>query len=402
MTHIVMKFGGSSLADTQKIKEVARLIIERKKETKNVVVVVSAMGKTTNQLIEMANEISLLPNKREMDVLLASGEQVSISLLSMALHSLDQESISLTGWQAGIKTYGNSMKQRIKDIDTSRISQEHQRGKIVIVAGFQGYDEDDNISTLGRGGSDTSAVALAVALNCPCEIYTDVDGIYTADPRIVKNAKVISRISYEECMEMASLGAKVIEARAVDLGSRFGIPIKIALNTGQGQGTIIEKGKKDMLEENVINNVSVLDNVVLFNVNNFGKEPRQVLKLFEYFANNDINIDVISQNFNDDISFTSKKEDLEDVKTVISKFTDHKYQYKDDVIKVSVIGNGMRYQSGVAAKVYEVFTNEDVKFYQVSTSEISISYIVDQCNKEKIVTALAKTFDLEKGDHHEY
>ena len=401
MKKLVMKFGGSSLSDVKRINGVAKLIVNKKKDYDSIVVVVSAMGKTTNSLIEMAQSISKLPDKREMDVLLSTGEQISISLLSMALNEIGEKSISLTGWQAGIKTYGSNTKQRIKDIDLSRINSELAKHNIVIVAGFQGYDDEENISTLGRGGSDTTALALAAALDCPCDIYTDVDGIYTIDPRIHPSAQVIPHISYEECMEMASLGAKVIEARAVDLASKFKVPLRICLNTGKGKGTLISQGDNTMLEENVINNVSVLDNVVLFNINNFANNPKQVLKLFEYFAQTDVNIDVISQNFNNDISFTSRKEDLEDVISIIKKFTHESFDYKDDVIKVSVIGNGMRYQSGVAAKVYEVFTVEEVKFYQVSTSEISISYIVDECNKEKIVLALAQKFNLLGDDQDE-
>lgn len=398
MKTIVMKFGGSSLENTDRIKDVANLISKRKSECNNLLIVVSAMGKTTNHLIDMASSISESPDKREMDVLLATGEQISISLLAMALNAKGLESISLTGWQAGIKTYGNNTKQKIADIKLERINREHKKGKIVIVAGFQGFDKEGNISTLGRGGSDTSAVALASALDGECEIYTDVKGIYTIDPRIDSRAKLISELSYEETMEMAGLGAKIIEARAVDLAARFNVPLTIALNTGIHQGTRIMKEVKSMLEENVITNVSVVDHVVLFNIEGFGANSEEVLELFNHFSKTDVNIDVISQSFNDDISFTTKKEDLKEVRDIVARFTNHAIDYKDDVVKISVIGNGMRYQSGVAASVYEVFAKNKVKFYQVSTSEISISYIVDAKNRDKVVRALAEKFNLLESD----
>lgn len=401
MKTLVMKFGGSSISDVDKIKSVAEMISKKKKNYDHLLVVVSAMGKTTNDLIRMATAITKVPDKREMDMLLSTGEQISISLLAMALNAQGFESISLTGWQAGIKTYGNNMKQKISDIHLKRINEEHQLGKIVIVAGFQGFDEDQNISTLGRGGSDTSAVALASALKCECEIYTDVKGIYTIDPRIDSRAKLIPELSYEETMEMASLGAKIIEPRAVDLAARFKVPLIISLNTGTNPGTKITEKVNPMLEENVITNVSVVDDVVLFNIEKFGSNSAEVLELFNHLSTTDVNIDVISQSFNDDISFTTKKEDLNEVQDIVARFTNHAIDYKDDVVKISVIGNGMRYQSGVAASVYEVFAKNHVKFYQVSTSEISISYIVDAENKDKVVRALAEKFDLLEGENNE-
>ena len=401
MSSLVMKFGGSSIANTDRIKAVAELISKKTKDYDHLLIVVSAMGSTTNELIEMASAISEVPDKREMDMLLSTGEQISISLLAMALNARGLKSISLTGWQAGIKTYGSNMKQRIADIHLKRIDAEHSAGNIVIVAGFQGFDQSDDISTLGRGGSDTSAVAIASALNCSCEIYTDVKGIYTIDPRIDGRAKLIRELSYEETMEMASLGAKIIEPRAVDLAARFKVPLTIALNTGEYSGTQIKEEVSSLLEENVITNVSVVDDVVLFNIEKFGAQAEEVLELFNHFSKTDVNIDVISQSFNDDISFTTKKEDLSEVQAIVARFTNHAVDYKDDVVKISVIGNGMRYQSGVAASVYEVFAKNKVKFYQVSTSEISISYIVDVKNKEKVVRALAEKFDLLEGVSHE-
>ena len=399
MSSLVMKYGGSSLSSVSQIKQVAAIISERKKEYEHIVVVVSAMGKTTNRLIDMAKEITPLPNKREMDVLLSTGEQVSISLLSIALNALGHRSISLTGWQAGIKTYGTAMKQKIKDIDLKRINQEHDLGKIVIVAGFQGYDEKEDISTLGRGGSDTTAVGIAQALSCECEIYTDVAGIYSVDPRIHPQAKIIPQLSYEEMMEMASLGAKILEPRSVDLAARFKVPLRITINTNNQKGTRITEGG-NMLEEQVITNVSVLEDVVLFNIQHFANEPKKVLALFNACAQAGVNIDVISQNFNQDISFTTNKNDLVEVVEIAKQITSHPFEYKDDVVKVSVIGNAMRYQSGVAAKVYEVFAEKEIQFYQVSTSEISISYIIDAENKDKTVIALAEQFNL-VGESHE-
>ena len=391
MAGVVMKFGGSSLASLTEIESVALIIKKRLLSTTKIVVVVSAMGKSTNKYIEMAKAINPNPNKRELDVLLSTGEQVSIALLALALESIGVSAVSLLGWQAGFNTYGVHTKQRIASLDPSRVEHELDLGRVVIVAGFQGLDAFGNLSTLGRGGSDTSAVALACSLYFPCEIYTDVDGIYSVDPRLYKDAKKIKELSYEETMEMANLGAKIIEPRSVELASRVNIPIHILLNTADTEGTTIMNREDMMLEESMITNVSVLDDVVLISIDDITSQNINVADLFITLAETGISVDVIAQSFNEDISFTISKTDLVEALELISAY---KYHVKDDGVKVSVIGNAMRNQSGIAAKIFKVFYEESVPFYQVSTSEISVSYIIDEKNKEKIVLALAKAFDL--------
>ncbi len=390
---VVMKFGGSSLATLDKIQNVARIIKQKKQEYENVVVVVSAMGNSTSELIHKAQGISKNPSQREMDVLLASGEQVSIALLAIALEAIDQKALSLTGWQVGIKTYGTHTKQRIASIDTQRIQEALGQSAVVIVAGFQGVDSQNDISTLGRGGSDTSAVALACALQYECEIYTDVDGIYTVDPRIHKKARKLKTLSYEETMEMANLGAKVLEPRSVELASRYKVPISILLNSADTPGTTI-KEQTDMMEENTITNVSVMGDVVLINIDTVKEQDFNVADFFIQLANKGISVDVISQTYKEDLSFTIVRDDMVRTQVLMDLLNITNYHLKDDVIKVSVIGNAMRNQPGVAASVFKVFVDEDIKFYQVSTSEISISYIVDAEVKNRIVLALANQFEL--------
>lgn len=390
---VVMKFGGSSVATIERIKVVATIIKKRREKTTNIVVVVSAMGKHTNEMIQQAQSISETPSKREMDVLLATGEQTTIALLSMALIEMGVDATSLTGWQVGLQTYGNHMKSRIDTIKSDRLKEELNQGRVVIVAGFQGVDALGDITTLGRGGSDTSAVALACALDYPVEIYTDVDGIYTVDPRLYKNARKLKTLSYEETMEMANLGAKIIEPRSVELASRYQIPIGIYLNTANVEGTII-KEHDNMMEESTITNVSVMGDVVLINIEDISKQDINVADLFIQLAEMGISVDVISQTYKEDLSFTIMKDDIAHAMKLLSSMKIEHYYIKDDVIKVSIIGNAMRNQPGVAAKVFKVFNEEDINFYQVSTSEISISYIVDELYKEKIVSALVVAFDL--------
>lgn len=392
----VMKYGGSSVATTEKIQEVASRIIKRKKNDNNLVVVVSAMGKTTNKLINMAKDISSNPDKREMDTLLSTGEQITISLLSMALNSMGCKAISLTGWQAGVKTFGYHMKSKIEDIDRDIIEKYINEGYVVIVAGFQGIDDNNDITTLGRGGSDTSAVALAAKLGYSCEIYTDVKGIYSVDPRIFKPAKKIDYLSYEETLEMASLGAKVIEPRSVELAWKNKVPLYIALNTNDVKGTTILEEVKNM-EKNSITNISIIDNILLVNVEILTKEIDCVNNIFVELGNKNINIDIISQNkFSNDkylISFTTTEDNKETVTEILNSMNMN-FNFIEKVSKVSIIGNAMRTQAGVASRVFEILAQNNIEFHQVSTSEISISYVIDDFNVNIIVGILAKEFKL--------
>lgn len=390
---IVLKFGGSSVSNVEKMNQVAKVIQKKRELYDQIVVVVSAMGKSTNDFISLANEIAAIPSKREMDVLLTAGEQISMALLAIAIQEKGLDSISLTGWQAGFKTWGIHGKNKIDSVDISRVEEELSKNKVVIVAGFQGLNEASDLTTLGRGGSDTSAVALAVKLDCPCEIFTDVDGIYSIDPRLHPKAKKIDQLSYEETMEMANLGANIIEPRSVELAMRFNIPITIALNTGDIEGTMITK-EQEMMEKNTITSVSIVDDVALIIIEDLGTNSTLIADLFTRLAEEGINVDVISQSLQNDVAFTVSRQDIPTIKELLSEFNNPVAHIKNDVVKVSVIGNAMRNQPGVAARIFKVFAKDNIHFYQVSTSEISISYIVDEINTEAIVRALAEELDL--------
>lgn len=398
---VVQKYGGTSVGSVGRIKNVARRVVAQKKKGLSPVVVVSAMGKTTDQLLKMANAISDQPKRRELDMLMATGEQVSISLLSMTLNEMGYEAISLTGFQAGIQTEGHHTKARIQDIEIQRIKKHLDEGKIVIVAGFQGMNEDGEITTLGRGGSDTTAVAIAAKLGCICEIYTDVDGIYTVDPRLVPNAKKLDVISYEEMMEMASLGAGVMETRAVEIGQKFHIPIYVALSREEKLGTYI-KEFDDTMEAKVITGLSASDQDLMVTVNIVPYDIKNISILFGGLAEKDVNIDMISQtapiNGRLNVSFTAKKTDediiigiIEDLK---SKFDEIQVDIERDITKLSVVGIGMRSQSGVAAKMFQILAENDVQFKQVTTSEIRISYAIDTKDAERAIQAVAEEFNL--------
>ncbi len=399
---VVQKYGGSSVADPEKIKNVANRLIKRKESGDDVVVVVSAMGKTTNGLLELASQISKNPPKREMDRLISTGELITISLLSMMIHELGYEAVSLTGRQAGVITEGAFMKSKIADVKSDNIKKHLDEGKIVVVAGFQGVNEFDEITTLGRGGSDTSAVAIAAKLGCPCEIYTDVDGIYGIDPRLYPDAKKLDQISYEEMMEMAHLGAKVMEPRSVEIAAKYNVPLSVGLNTGDVAGTQIKEYDKGM-EQKSITGLSATDNILMVTVSNLPYGHNYTAKIFTDLAEENVNIDMISQSspLEDGtvrISFTANKDDENSIDKVMLKMMAEvstlKYNKIEDVVKVSVIGNAMREQSGVAAKIFKLFSENDIGFLQVTTSEISISYTINKEDKDKTISILAKELGL--------
>ncbi len=401
MSVIVQKYGGSSVATIEKIRNVANRVAKRKQNGDNVVVVVSAMGKTTDMLINMAHEISENPCRREMDMLMSTGEQISISLLSIALKEIGFESVSLTGFQAGILTEGFHTKARITDIEIDKVKKYLEEDKIVVVAGFQGINEEGNITTLGRGGSDTTAVALAAKLGCGCEIYTDVDGIYTVDPRLFPTAKKLDYISYEEMVEMASLGAGVMETRSIEIGQKYGVPIYVALSSEEWPGTYIKEYDKTM-ESKVITGLSVSDDDIMITINHVPYKVQNVSLIFEKLALKDINIDMISQTAPShgyvNISFTAAKNErtiIEEVlKEIKQQFKEIEIEIETEITKLSVVGIGMRSQSGVAAKMFSIFAENDIEFKQVTTSEIRISYTIDTENKEKAVNAIARAFEL--------
>ncbi len=398
---LVQKYGGTSVGSIEKIRNIAKHLKSLKESGNELVVVVSAMGKTTDALLKMAYELDEKPCRRELDRLMSTGEQQTIALLTMALHNEGVEAISLTGLQAGIVTTGLHTKSKIKKIDASRVEKNLEDGKIVIVAGFQGYNEEGDVTTLGRGGSDTSAVALAAALSCPCEIYTDVDGIYSVDPRVYGKAKKLDYISYEEMMEMSNLGAGVMEVRAVELGKKYGVEIYVGRSLGSVKGTYI-KERDEKMEDRVITGLSINDNTLMAGIRNIPNNPQDVALIFEELGRQHVNVDMISQSLLGkevlDLSFTCPRteEDLFDnaIDVIREKLPNINVSKRDNLIKISLVGIGMMSHSGVAATVFSIFSKENIKFYQVTTSEISISYTIDAENKEKAVNAIGAEFNL--------
>lgn len=395
---LVHKYGGTSVGTIEKIKRIAQRVIAEKENGHDMVVVVSAMGKTTDQLVEMSKEIATNPSKRELDLILSTGEQVSIALLSMAFQELGYDAIALTGFQAGIKTYGPHTKNKILDVDSEKIKAYLSEGKIVVVAGFQGMNEHGDITTLGRGGSDTTAVALAAKLGCPCHIYTDVDGIYSVDPRVYPQAKKLEVISYEEMMEMASLGAGVMEARAIEIGCKYGIPIYVASSMNQVRGTYIKEYDETM-EANVITGLSICDDSLMVTISRIPYQAENMAIIFEKLAQEDVNVDMISQTAPLDglinVSFTAPKDDLFVIEKVMNELnTNLEISIEEDVTKISVVGIGMRNQSGVSGRLFRILADQGVAFRQVTTSEISISYTIDKEHKETAVRVLSKELNL--------
>jgi len=401
MAVIVQKYGGTSVESIEKIKKIAEQIAKRKKSGNDIVVVVSAMGKTTDNLVRMAYDITIDPHKRELDVLMATGEQVSMSLLSIALNSLGIEAVSYAGHQLGIKTEGSHTKSRITDINDEKIHKDHRNGKVVIVAGFQGVNEDNEITTLGRGGSDTTAVALAAKLQAQCEIYTDVDGIYTIDPRLYPRARKLDFISYDEMLEMASSGAGVMHPRSIELAEKYKVPVLLALNTGDIPGSLIKEIDNTM-ENPAITGLAVNNDQAIITLNGIPHDIRVIADIFQSIADKDINIDMISQTFPVNrlvsISFTLPKADLYHALKVLDTFKDKIFTFSydafEDITKLSVVGLGMNTQSGVAAKVFNLLADNDIPVSIVTTSEIKISYIINPNDQRKAIEAIAKEFDL--------
>jgi aspartate kinase len=394
---IVQKYGGTSVGDISKIKGVAQRIKLKRNEGYSLVVVVSAMGKTTDQLISLAKELTSEPDKRELDMLLSTGEQISIALLSMALNDIGIPAVSLTGSQVGILTLGSYTKAKIKEIDTKRIFKEIDMGKVVIIAGFQGVNGNNDITTLGRGGSDTSAVALAAKLNCPCEIYTDVDGIYSSDPRILPSARKLSYIGYEEILEMSSLGAKVMHSRSIEIAQKFNVPVWVLSAHKKEEGTLICNDKD--IEGSVVTGLVVNQNDVMLTFKEITDEIRSITDLLTRLAKREINIDMISQTAPSkgiiNLSLTIPKDELD---SALKEFEDiYKgggIEIMEGVSKISVVGIGMRSQSGVAASFFSALAKENIKVKMVTTSEIRISCVIDKVHEEKAIKGLAEVFNL--------
>lgn len=398
---VVLKYGGSSVATIEKIKAIAEYVVNLKKtKYDDVIVVASAMGKTTNALIAMAKEITSSPSQRELDSLLSTGEQQTVSLLSMAINSMGQKAVSLTGYQANVKTVGVHTKSKIKRIDTERIEEYLKDDNVVIVAGFQGINDHGDITTLGRGGSDTSAVALAASLNCECRIYTDVEGIYSVDPRLYKDAKFLDKISYEEMMEMANLGAGVMETRAVEIGKKYNIPIFVGKTLSETGGTWI-MDMNDILEDKLVTGISVTREIIVTTLSQIEYSSEKIAKIFTIINEVGLNINMISQNVTNDgkakISFSCVEGErylLEQAIEKIKQDIECELDYKDDMAMLSIVGVGMINNSGVSGKFFSALSKAGVNFYQVTTSEISVSCSIGRNDINKAVDVVAREFNL--------
>ncbi len=399
MKLVVQKFGGTSVANTERIFNVARIVTDTYKKGYNVVVVVSAQGDTTDDLIAKAHEIDLNPSKREMDMLLSTGEQISIALLAMAISKLGYPVISLTGRQAGFLTDSNHSKARIKKVDTERLEKELDQRKIVVVAGFQGMNRYDDITTLGRGGSDTSAVALAAELKADlCQIYTDVDGVYTADPRIVKSAKKLDEISFDEMLELASCGAQVLHNRSVEMAKKYNVNLEVLSSLQDVPGTKVKEVTK--MEKMLIKGVAKDDDVVRISVVGLPDKPGIAFRIFSVLASKKINVDIILQSVGrdgtKDISFTvptdSRDAAVEALDDLMENLGAHRIEVDEDVTKVSIVGAGMQSNPGVAAKMFEALYEADINIQMISTSEIKISVLIQKELGIKAMNAVSEAF----------
>jgi aspartate kinase len=401
MARIVQKYGGTSVGSVERIKHVAGRIEKAVAEGHELVVVVSAMGKSTDQLVGLAGDITTNPSKREMDMLLSTGEQVTISLLTMALHELGVQAISLTGWQAGMHTEASHGNARITEINNERIEAELSNGKVVIVAGFQGISGSE-ITTLGRGGSDTTAVALAASLKASrCDIYTDVTGVYTTDPRFVKKARKLHSISYDEMLEMANLGAGVLHPRAVEFAKNYNVTLMVASSMEDVEGTIIEE--EVTMEQNlIVRGIAFENDVTKVTVRGLPNRLNTLSKLFTTLSENQVNVDIIIQNQYDEehvnISFSITQSSLKETIAVLEKaqeelqFTD--IHFEEELAKVSIVGSGMVSNPGVAASMFEVLAENEIFVKMVSTSEIKVSVVVNEVDMVLAVEMLHAAFQL--------
>ena len=400
---VVQKFGGTSVGDLDRIQNVANIVKSYKEKGDDVVVVVSAMAGETNKLLDYANHFTKTPPQREVDLLVSSGERVTSALLSIALQAMGIDAIALTGRQAGIKTTSDHTKARIMDIDPEKMQKHLKEGKVVIVAGFQGINENGDVTTLGRGGSDLTAVAIAGALNADkCEIYTDVDGIYTTDPRIEPKAKKIDVISYDEMLELASLGAKVMQSRSVELAKKLNVDIEVKSSfKPEVKGTLITKETPDM-EKVLVSGIALDKNQARVSI--FGVEDRPGIsaEIFGKLADKNINVDMIVQNVGKDnkanLTFTVPQTELELTKEVLKEYENksESIEYDDSIAKVSVVGVGMKSHSGVAATAFKTLADENINILMISTSEIKISMVIDEKYGELAVRALHKAYELDK------
>lgn len=406
MKILVQKYGGTSVGSTDRIQNVAARVIEHQKKGYDVVVAVSAMAGETDRLLGLAKEITEQPNKRELDMMVSTGEQVSVALLAMALHKKGVEAVSMNAFQAGIYTDSYHTKAKIEKINCKRIENELSEGKIVIVAGFQGLDENDNVTTLGRGGSDTTAVALAAALKAEkCEIYTDVDGVYTADPRVVKDASKLKYITYDEMLELASLGAKVLHSRSVEFAKKYDVPLEVKSSFSDEEGTMIVKEFEGM-EKFVVSGITCKKDEAKVNLVGVSDQPGIAAKVFQKMADNNVNVNMIAQSSLENnsgmnnISFTFPESDLEAIKALVKDLEgDLKPQstiISDGIVIISLVGIGMKSNPGVAARMFKVLGENSINIEMIGTSEIKVSVVIRKEYAEKAVQILHKEFELDQ------
>lgn len=404
MQLIVQKFGGTSVANAARMKMAAKRAVDAHSAGNRVIVVISARGKMTDELLELAYEINDNPSTRELDSLLSTGEQMSSALMAMAIHSLGSPAVSFVGRQIGITTDSFHTKARIVNMKVDRILEELSKNKIVVVAGYQGVDENDNITTLGRGGSDTSAVALAALLKADiCDIYTDVDGIFTADPRIVPKARKLDKISYDEILELASMGAQVVHVRSVELAKKYNVPIRVRSSFNNSIGTLICKEVMEM-EDIVVSGVTVTKNDAKITIIGVSDEPGQAAKIFHELAKENINVDMIIQNISahglTDVTFTVQKDDLplamETTEKIKKEIQAKEIVADGKIAKLSVVGIGMRTHSGIADKMFKTLSDEKINIQMISTSEIKISCVIEENQAEKALNSMHDAFELDK------
>lgn len=405
MALLVQKFGGTSVGTTERIEAVADKVARFRKEGHDVVVVVSAMSGETNRLIGLANNIMEEPTPREMDVLVSTGEQVTIALLSMALQKRNCSARSYTGSQVRIVTDSTHTKARIKQIDEQRMREDLDAGRVVVVAGFQGIDECGNITTLGRGGSDTTAVALAAALKADeCQIYTDVDGVYTTDPRVVDSARRLDRITFEEMIEMASLGSKVLQIRSVEFAGKYNVPLRVLSSFQEGEGTLITFEDENAMEQPVVSGIAFNRDEAKLTIAGVPDTPGSALRILKPVSNANIEVDMIVQNVGEDnktaFTFTVHRNDFKRAKEVLQGVADElgarEVSGDSKIAKVSIVGVGMRSHAGVATRMFEALSNEGINIQMISTSEIKISVVIDEKYLELAVRALHSEFELDK------
>ncbi|WP_409302052.1 aspartate kinase [Peribacillus sp. SCS-155] len=401
---IVQKFGGTSVGDVDRIHNVADRVIEEANRGNKVVVVVSAMGKTTDHLVGMAKQISANPSKREMDMLLTTGEQITIGLLAMTLQKKGYEAISYTGWQAGIKTESVHGNARILDINITRINEQLESGRIVVVAGFQGMDESGQITTLGRGGSDTTAVALAAALKADrCDIYTDVTGVFTTDPRYVKSARKLQSVSYDEMLELANLGAGVLHPRAVEFAKNYQMPLEVRSSLEKVEGTLIEE-EVSMEQNLVVRGIAFEDGITRVTIFGLPVKRGTLSSIFSALAENHINVDIIIQSISEEqtanLSFSIKTEDMEAALKVLDEIKEsvqfERVETEKGLAKVSIVGSGMVSNPGVAAEMFSVLADSEIQIKMVSTSEIKVSTVISAEQMVQAVEALHVAFRLDE------